>query len=83
MARAAIPVHDPSTFASRLAVAGVVALALLELLWELLLAPLGPRGSWLALKALPLAVLAGSASAGTLIVLKIASTTKDLRIIFS
>ena len=58
MARAAIPVHDPSTFASRLAVAGVVALALLELLWELLLAPLGPRGSWLALKALPLAVLA-------------------------
>ena len=27
-------------------------------MWELALAPLGPRGSWLALKALPLAVLA-------------------------
>ena len=35
-----------------------MALALLELLWEMLLAPLGPHGSWLALKALPLAVLA-------------------------
>ena len=35
-----------------------MALALLELLWELLLAPLGPSGSWLALKALPLAILA-------------------------
>jgi uncharacterized membrane protein len=27
-------------------------------LWELVLAPLGPRGSWLVLKALPLALLA-------------------------
>jgi uncharacterized membrane protein len=35
----------------------VATLALLELLWELLLAPLRPGGSWLALKALPLAVV--------------------------
>jgi uncharacterized membrane protein len=41
----------------RLAVAAVAALALLEFLWELWLAPLKPGGSWLALKALPLAVL--------------------------
>ena len=43
--------------AARLAVAGTLALMLLELLWELVLAPLGGRASWLALKALPLAVL--------------------------
>lgn len=30
---------------------------LLQLLWELWLAPLRPGGSWLALKALPLALL--------------------------
>jgi uncharacterized membrane protein len=41
----------------RLAVALVAALALLELLWELFLAPLRPGGSWLALKAVPLAVI--------------------------
>ena len=41
----------------RWAVALVAALALLEALWELMLAPLRPGGSWLALKALPLAVL--------------------------
>jgi len=35
------------------------------LLWELLLAPLRPGGSWLALKALPLAVLVPSALRGT------------------
>jgi uncharacterized membrane protein len=39
----------------RRAVALVGALVLFELLWELLLAPLRPGGSWLALKALPLA----------------------------
>lgn len=33
----------------------VGALVLLDLLWELLLAPLRPGGSWLALKVLPLA----------------------------
>ncbi len=42
---------------ARLAVAAVTALMLLELLWELWLAPLRPGGSWLALKALPLALL--------------------------
>jgi uncharacterized membrane protein len=41
----------------RAAVASVAALILLELLWELWLAPLRPGGSWLALKALPLALL--------------------------
>jgi uncharacterized membrane protein len=41
----------------RSAVALVAALALLEALWELVLAPLRPGGSWVALKALPLALL--------------------------
>ena len=41
----------------RWAVALVAALALLEALWELVLAPVRPGGSWLALKALPLALL--------------------------
>ena len=40
----------------RLAVAAVAALTLLEFLWEMWLAPLKPGGSWLALKALPLAL---------------------------
>ena len=38
----------------RAAAASLLALALVELLWELWLAPLKPGGSWLALKALPL-----------------------------
>ncbi len=43
-----------------LAVASVIALIALCLGWELLLAPLRPGGSWLALKALPLCIpLAG------------------------
>jgi len=41
----------------RRAVATVAALALLEVLWELWLAPLRPGGSWLVLKAVPLALL--------------------------
>jgi uncharacterized membrane protein len=41
----------------RLSMAAVTALMLLELLWEIWLAPLRPGGSWLALKALPLALL--------------------------
>jgi uncharacterized membrane protein len=41
----------------RWAVACVAALCLLEMLWELRLAPLRPGGSWLALKAVPLALL--------------------------
>ena len=47
----------PIDASARVAVAATVALTLLELLWELALAPLTPHGSWLALKALPLAVL--------------------------
>ena len=35
----------------------VGTLVLLELLWEWLLAPLRPGGSWLVLKALPLALV--------------------------
>ena len=46
-----------SAIAARIGVAGTLALLLLELLWELVLAPLGGRASWLALKALPLALL--------------------------
>lgn len=42
---------------ARLALAGLLALTVTELLWEMLLAPLRPGGSWLALKALPLALL--------------------------
>jgi uncharacterized membrane protein len=41
----------------RAAVALLAALALLEIGWEMWLAPLKPGGSWLALKALPLVVL--------------------------
>jgi len=43
--------------AARIATSGLVALALLALLWETALAPLRPGGTWLALKALPLAAL--------------------------
>ena len=43
--------------AARLAIAATLALALLELLWETVLAPLRGHPSWLALKALPLALL--------------------------
>ena len=50
--------------AARLAALGLIALVLLCLLWELLLAPLRPGGSWLALKALPLALLVPSALRG-------------------
>ena len=59
---AASPVApDPAVAATRwLAVGSLLALIVLCLAWELLLAPLRPGGSWLALKALPLCVpLAG------------------------
>lgn len=42
--------------AARATVAGLVALTLLELLWGAVLAPL-PGARWLALKAVPLAIL--------------------------
>ena len=41
---------------ARVTTLSLAALVLLEILWEVLLAPL-PGGRWLALKALPLAVL--------------------------
>ena len=41
----------------RAAFALAAALVLLLVLWEFVLAPLRPGGSWLALKALPLALL--------------------------
>jgi uncharacterized membrane protein len=54
----AIPPPDTPAFHwHRLAVAGIAALGLTEVLWELVLAPLRPGGSWLALKAVPLALL--------------------------
>ena len=49
---------------ARLAVAGTLALALLQLLWEIALAPTGGHASWLALKALPLGVLFPGVSRG-------------------
>ncbi|GAA3993776.1 hypothetical protein GCM10022279_16590 [Comamonas faecalis] len=59
--RAADATIAPAIEATRwLAAASVLALALLCLAWELWLAPLRPGGSWLVLKALPLALpLAG------------------------
>jgi uncharacterized membrane protein len=47
------------------AVAALVALIALCLAWELWLAPLRPGGSWLALKALPLALPLGGILKGT------------------
>lgn len=41
----------------RLATAAVATLVLLQLLWECWLAPMRPGGSWLALKAVPLALV--------------------------
>jgi len=62
-----VPVSAPASTprAARLASLGLIALVLFCLLWELLLAPLRPGGSWLALKALPLALLVPSAVRGT------------------
>ena len=50
--------------AARLAVAGLVALALTCVLWEAWLAPLRPGGSWLVLKSLPLFALLPAALRG-------------------
>lgn len=47
-----------------IATAALLALILLCLAWELWLAPLRPGGSWLALKALPLALPLGGVLAG-------------------
>ena len=50
--------------AARVTIAGLVALALLELLWELLLAPLPTGSRWLAFKALPLVCLIPAVASG-------------------
>ena len=42
---------------ARSTIVGLAALALLELLWETVLAPMPAGGVWLALKAVPLAIL--------------------------
>jgi uncharacterized membrane protein len=59
-----MPTPRPSRIA-RVALAAVVALALTTLLWELVLAPLRPGGTWLALKALPLVLLIPGVARGT------------------
>jgi uncharacterized membrane protein len=56
--------NDHQTFVPRVAISGLVALTLLLMLLELALAPLRPGGTWLALKALPLALLLPGAMRG-------------------
>jgi uncharacterized membrane protein len=58
------PTHAPTTTDVQVtrwtAVASVLALIVLGVAWELVLAPIRPGGSWLALKVLPLCIpLAG------------------------
>lgn len=59
--QASQPPPPPSVNLTRwLAVGSVIALIVLALAWELVLAPVRPGGSWLAVKALPLCIpLAG------------------------
>jgi uncharacterized membrane protein len=47
----------PPAFFARSTVVGLATLIILELLWETVLAPLTSGGVWLALKAVPLAIL--------------------------
>ncbi|CAN7653017.1 DUF2069 domain-containing protein [Acidovorax sp. LjRoot66] len=58
---ASLPVSDHAIAATRwVATGSVIALIVLCLAWELVLAPVRPGGSWIALKALPLSIpLAG------------------------
>lgn len=49
---------------ARATVAGLIALAALEILWEAALAPLRPGSAWLALKALPLVLLVPGVARG-------------------
>ncbi|MEP7328305.1 MAG: DUF2069 domain-containing protein [Betaproteobacteria bacterium] len=49
--------------AARVTIAALVALTLLEILWEAVLAPI-PGARWLALKALPLALLVPGVARG-------------------
>jgi len=50
---------------ARTAFAGLLALTVLAVLWELVLAPARPGGTWLALKAVPLAVLLPGVARGS------------------
>ena len=55
-----VPVENHVHISRALAVGSLLGLIVLSLAWELLIAPLRPGGSWLALKALPLCLpLAG------------------------
>jgi uncharacterized membrane protein len=58
------PSRDGSARWRRAVAASLLALALLEVLWELWLAPLKPGGSWLALKAVPLLALTPGVARG-------------------
>ena len=58
------PAH-PVPGVARLGVAALIALSMLALLWETVLAPLRPGGTWLALKALPLLLLLPGVARGT------------------
>jgi uncharacterized membrane protein len=48
---------DPGERAHRVFTATLAALLLLQILWEVVLAPIRPGAFWLALKAVPLVVL--------------------------
>ena len=52
----AIPPQSRARIAAFAAAAGLIALILLCVAWELFLAPVRPGGSWLVLKAAPLLV---------------------------
>ena len=58
--------QSPADRWRRALVAALATLTRLEILWERWLAPVKPGGSWLALKALPLAVLWPSIARGRL-----------------
>lgn len=49
---------------ARATIAGLIALAALEALWEAVLAPLRPGSAWLAIKALPLVLLVPGVARG-------------------
>ena len=59
------PVAPDRAGALRASVAALLALGGLALLWELLLAPARPGGSWLALKAVPVLALIPSLARGS------------------
>lgn len=50
--------------AARATIAGLVALTALQILWEIVLAPIRPGSAWLALKAVPLALVVPGVARG-------------------